>query len=1056
MTISVVAVTAMMGNGDLSMDEVSRLVTGEPLSPEWQIRVEQWLPTAVYSFLAASLIPYLNPRRLFRSGEEGSSSLEQLTFNLTSAALVYGVPFLLVAYFAHENISLYAQRRIPFLVPGDIQKSEGTPAPIFRAMLAEEVLEKQSSKVGVASERPPAQTIVEEFRQLVKSGVASEDPPQKYAGKLLLAKLKDRWLDAQLSFPPDLEQLKHESARMSLRMEPSGTANEVAEQAGFENPHSEIGWLRRARHLAVLLTSLPQTDSQTDYEYLKVMRYRRQERAAGERQAHLMNHLLMDVDLYNLFPNVAQKPNGWPRTDAEWGVFQQARARAIAVSELAKQWQEDQTRKKYIQKEVKKPEPWLFRLELTSHLQPPKDAKNSQPPDNGQVSVKQETASELKLTMLDPTTGDEWNGERKLEDLDRDTVSDEKIKPLLISELTMIKKVVDANRKLLETYYPNTLWPSSKVFSYVVLEEDQRVRWNWFVWSLAAFLIAGLFVDLNATSWHGYYAEQIARTWIEPAPGLGREIPLSQLETAPHGLPYHLISGTLNSFQYDPDNPRQTSLFLFSRLYCGADQTGYRPTEEFEAGKFMLADACAVSGGALSTFREKNPLRKCLLFLANFRLGQWVGNPAFQPTNWPFWETLARVWPVSPFRVMWIRLCKLLQSQRHVFVTDGGHTDNLGLEPLLRRRCRLIVAVDATEDPDFRFAELVRLTMWMSNMDGIKLTWNPPEFQAPNEPEHTESADAKKIDAGHPRDWLRVIPTSARDEKGRQVLRADAPQHWMLARIDYGDSGSGRRPTTGYLLYIKSNVCVGDPPELIEYQRTHSPFPHDPTSDLIFQADQFEAYRRLGETSARAVVAKTFRERPASNSTGKDPDHVMDWVHSLEKATHQHPHDPPPASSAPGPSAPPVDTGDLATELRVLEDSQQPWLRRKQAAERLATDSKYALAAVSVLAERLGTLDASTATECRHLLLELGSHVYPVLCGDLSSAKGKPLLRVIEVVKESLLLHPDESAARALIQVLDRKNLGERVRHAVEEAVKSLPQHNYTDSFWAAATQHVG
>jgi len=34
-----------------------------------------------------------------------------------------------------------------------------------------------------------------------------------------------------------------------------------------------------------------------------------------------------------------------------------------------------------------------------------------------------------------------------------------------------------------------------------------------------------------------------------------------------------------------------------------------------------------------------------------------------------------------------------------IFLTDGGHIDNLGIYELFRRRCRLIIAIDAEADP---------------------------------------------------------------------------------------------------------------------------------------------------------------------------------------------------------------------------------------------------------------------------------------------------------------------------------------------------------------------
>jgi len=41
-----------------------------------------------------------------------------------------------------------------------------------------------------------------------------------------------------------------------------------------------------------------------------------------------------------------------------------------------------------------------------------------------------------------------------------------------------------------------------------------------------------------------------------------------------------------------------------------------------------------------------------------------------------------------------------------VYLSDGGHFENLGIYEMLRRRCRTIVAVDAGADPNFEFEDL--------------------------------------------------------------------------------------------------------------------------------------------------------------------------------------------------------------------------------------------------------------------------------------------------------------------------------------------------------------
>jgi hypothetical protein len=68
-------------------------------------------------------------------------------------------------------------------------------------------------------------------------------------------------------------------------------------------------------------------------------------------------------------------------------------------------------------------------------------------------------------------------------------------------------------------------------------------------------------------------------------------------------------------------------------------------------------------------------------------------------------------WPTSGFAAGWLRrrrpiwlwreVAGLLPGRkRYVYVSDGGHLDNLGLLELLRRRTRRILVVDASGDAD--------------------------------------------------------------------------------------------------------------------------------------------------------------------------------------------------------------------------------------------------------------------------------------------------------------------------------------------------------------------
>jgi hypothetical protein len=145
-----------------------------------------------------------------------------------------------------------------------------------------------------------------------------------------------------------------------------------------------------------------------------------------------------------------------------------------------------------------------------------------------------------------------------------------------------------------------------------------------------------------------------------------------------------------------------------------------------------------------------------------------------------------------------------------VNVSDGGHLENLGVYELLRRRCRLIIAVDGECDPLLRFGSLVQLVRFALIDMGVKIS----------------------IDL----DAVRLGP----DGRSRA--------HWALATIDYG------RGEVGHLVYVKSSM-TGDENEYVRDYRSHYPlFPHEPTTDQFFDETQFEVYRALGHHIATRVV----------------------------------------------------------------------------------------------------------------------------------------------------------------------------------------------------------
>jgi len=404
-----------------------------------------------------------------------------------------------------------------------------------------------------------------------------------------------------------------------------------------------------------------------------------------------------------------------------------------------------------------------------------------------------------------------------------DTIEDQQRK--LLAQEDRDREIMDVNRDLLAAYYPGTISNRDEIFSSVVLVADQEVRRNWFVLSASIFLFFGLIVDLNATSWHAFYSRQMANMWIEPVSGGGkdgRDIPLARLATVEYGWPYHLISGSLQLF-----GRRRTSAtvadrqnFLFSRLYCGTEALSYAPTKDYMGGSYSLADAIAISGAAVSPIQSRNPLVTALMFVFNTRLGQWVANPRYVSWLPKRLADFVAGLPFTPLRLL-SEMAQNAEDRPHCFVTDGGHYENLAIEPLLKRRCRLIIASDAGQDEDYQFLDLMRLVRWARINQGIEVK--------------------PLAESEAPLDLTCLIP---HEKTGL------SRKHFLMARIQYPDNGHEPK-ATGYLVYLKSSLCQDDPCDLLNYRRIHSQFPHDETSDQFYDPDRFFCYWQLG-----ALIAK--------------------------------------------------------------------------------------------------------------------------------------------------------------------------------------------------------
>jgi hypothetical protein len=268
---------------------------------------------------------------------------------------------------------------------------------------------------------------------------------------------------------------------------------------------------------------------------------------------------------------------------------------------------------------------------------------------------------------------------------------------------------------------------------------------------------------------------------------------------------------------------RMAAPFTFSPLHAGSGSSAfpagaYRPSYPFSGRKpyggrlgLTLGTAMAISGAAVSPSMGYNssPGVAFLMALFNVRLGWWLANPGSE--NNQYWYTGPGM-ALRPFFVEMFGLTS--EKEPWVYLSDGGHFENLGLYEMVRRRCRVIVLSDAVCDPEYQFVDLGNAQRKIRIDLGIEI-----EFVG--------------LDCLKKR--FRRRPTPATDEP-----------YWAVGRIRYRNAD--HHGTDGVLLYIKSGLHGTEPYDVMSYGLTHPHFPHESTANQFFTESQFESYRRLDLT----------------------------------------------------------------------------------------------------------------------------------------------------------------------------------------------------------------
>jgi hypothetical protein len=179
-----------------------------------------------------------------------------------------------------------------------------------------------------------------------------------------------------------------------------------------------------------------------------------------------------------------------------------------------------------------------------------------------------------------------------------------------------------------------------------------------------------------------------------------------------------------------------------------------------------------------------------LMTLFNVRLGAWLPNPAIASAS-----QLRQGKPPNALVTLARELLGLTHDRgAAVYLSDGGHFEDLGLYEMVRRRCRYILVIDAGEDPEASFDDLGNAVRKIRIDFDVRIEFAPP------------------------------VGIGSRDNPVTPF------RSFACATIHYPENPE----RLGQLIYLKPADQPDAPIDVRAYRNTHGQFPHETTLEQFF------------------------------------------------------------------------------------------------------------------------------------------------------------------------------------------------------------------------------
>lgn len=327
---------------------------------------------------------------------------------------------------------------------------------------------------------------------------------------------------------------------------------------------------------------------------------------------------------------------------------------------------------------------------------------------------------------------------------------------------------------------------------------------------------------INLSSLQKIFEDRITRTYFKPAFNkfyisnkISSSYDLKILDAPPDHIVNTTVNNTvLNNSQIESIHRKGSSYKINKNTEI--DNTDAWIKNEITYGKSISISAAAASPGM---GYKTSVLYSMTLFFLNIRLGYWV----FKKKEY-----------FQLYRCIIDECFSVYKGNdgNRLFLSDGGHFDNLGLYELIKQGHKNIIVLDNEHDPTYRFFSLAKIMRQARTDFGCEIIFI----------DKLDLFNRNNISSTYEKVSLNNNEIKLRKSSGYSDTRM------AKADIKYKDGSVGK------LLYIKPALLGNESIDIINYYKNNPDFPHENTSDQFFSEEQWESYRKIGFISGEETL----------------------------------------------------------------------------------------------------------------------------------------------------------------------------------------------------------